>query len=186
MLVGNISASFNRSFSVFVTINGDVYIDNGHSNGRVDKFTFNSSTMNSVMTVNGSCYGLYVSINNYLYCSMKNSHQVVNILLNNGSTIPSIVAGTGVAGSSSNMLNSPQGIYVDNNLNLYVADCGNDRIQFFNPDNRLQLLLLVMGHYKILYLVVLLMLFWMQMDIYLLLIVTIIVLLDQIGVFIDV
>lgn len=83
------------------------------------------------MNVHGSCYGLFVDLNNYLYCSLKNSHQVVKVLLDNGTTIPTVAAGTGVPGSASNMLNSQQGIYVDNNLNLYIADCGNNRIQLY-------------------------------------------------------
>lgn len=120
-----------RPLSVFVTIIGDMYIDNGYLNGRVDKFVSSSNTTTSVMNVNGSCYGLFVGLNNYLYCSMKDFHQVVKLLLNNDTTIPSNAAGTGSAGSTSAMLNSQQGIYVDNNMNLYVADCGNDRVQMF-------------------------------------------------------
>jgi len=42
-------------------------------------------------------------------------------------------AGTGCAGSKSNMLNQSFGIYVDDNSNLYVADSGNNRVQRF-PD----------------------------------------------------
>jgi tripartite motif-containing protein 71 len=44
-----------------------------------------------------------------------------------------IVAGTGSPGFDSTMLDSPQGIYLDSDINLYVADCGNDRIQKFTP-----------------------------------------------------
>jgi len=127
----NISGNFNNSFSVFVSITGDVYIDNGYSNGQVNKLIFNTSTIVTVMNVNGSCYGLFIDINNYLYCSLKGLHQVVKILLNNGTNISTIAAGNGLAGSQSNMLNSQQGIYVDSYLNLYVADCGNNRIQLF-------------------------------------------------------
>jgi DNA-binding beta-propeller fold protein YncE len=128
--IKNISGSLNYPFSVFVSMTGDVYIDNGYANGQVDKFLFNTSMVVNVMNVNGSCYGLFIDMNNYLYCSLKNFHQVVKLLLNNGTT-PTIAAGTGLAGSQSNMLNAQQGIYVDNNLNLYVADCGNNRIQVF-------------------------------------------------------
>jgi hypothetical protein len=129
----NISGNLNQPYSLFVSITGDVYIDNGYSNGRVDQFLFNTSNVVTVMNVNGSCYGLFIDVSDNIYCSIKNLHQVVTLLLNNGTIIPTIAAGNGngSAGSLSNMLNSPQGIYVDNNLSLYVADCGNNRIQLF-------------------------------------------------------
>lgn len=128
---GNISVNFNRPYSIFVSMTGDIYIDNGYSNGRVDKFIFNTSNSVAVMNVSGSCYGLFIDLNSYLYCSLRDFHKVVKLLLNSGTTIPTIAAGNGSAGSQSNMLDSQQGIYVDSNSNLYVADCGNDRIQVF-------------------------------------------------------
>ncbi|CAF4240054.1 unnamed protein product, partial [Adineta steineri] len=126
----NSYSNLNNPYSLFMSMTGDIYIDNGYSYGRVDKYTFNTSNRITVMNVNGSCYGLFIDINNNLYCSLKNLHQVVTLLLNNGTTIPTIAAGNGSAGSLSNMLNSPQGIYVDSNSNLYIADCANNRIQF--------------------------------------------------------
>jgi sugar lactone lactonase YvrE len=45
-----------------------------------------------------------------------------------------IVAGTGIEGPTSNELSGPVGIFVDVNLDLYVADCANDRIQLFQPE----------------------------------------------------
>jgi DNA-binding beta-propeller fold protein YncE len=42
-----------------------------------------------------------------------------------------IAAGNGSSGSESHMLSSPRGIYVNLYFNLYVADCGNNRIQLF-------------------------------------------------------
>ncbi|CAF4431587.1 unnamed protein product, partial [Adineta steineri] len=110
-----------------MSITGDIYIDNGYSYGRVDKYIFNTSNRVTVMNVNGSCYGLFIDISDSLYCTLKTLHQVVKLLLNNGTTIPTIAAGNGSAGSLSNMLNSPQGICVDSNLNLYIADCANNR-----------------------------------------------------------
>jgi hypothetical protein len=119
-------------YSIFVTINGDIYIDKGE-NGQVDKWTSDTNIIVPVMYVgvSSSCYGLFVDINDTLYCSISSSHQVVTESLNSVSNMLTIVAGIGCAGSSPYMLNSPCGIFVDINFDLYVADCGNNRIQLF-------------------------------------------------------
>ncbi|CAF4129567.1 unnamed protein product, partial [Adineta steineri] len=126
----NSYTNLSSPYSLFMSMTGDIYIDNGYSYGRVDKYIFNTSNRVTVMNVNGSCFGLFIDINNNLYCSLKHLHQVVKLLLNSGTTVPTIAGGNGSAGSLSNMLNSPQGIYVNSNLNLYIADSANNRIQF--------------------------------------------------------
>ncbi len=117
--------------SIFVAINGDIYVDNGHSNSRVDKWTLNTNTSIPVMYVNSTCDGLFIDINDTLYCSMFWLHQVVKRWLNDNTTAVTPAVGTGTAGSHSNMLDSPRGIFVDINFDLYVADFGNNRIQLF-------------------------------------------------------
>ncbi len=62
---------------------------------------------------------------------MGDLHQVVTKSLNSGSNALKIVAGTGSAGSTSNMLYNPRGIFVDTNFDLYVADYSYNRIQLF-------------------------------------------------------
>lgn len=43
------------------------------------------------------------------------------------------MAGTGVAGSANNQLNSPWGVYVDTNDTIFIVDRGNHRVQrWFN------------------------------------------------------
>jgi hypothetical protein len=84
------------------------------------------------MYVGSACFGLFVDINNTLYCSLYDLHQVVTKSLNSDSNITRTVAGAGTAGSTSNMLNGPEGIFVDINLDLYVADYNNNRIQLFH------------------------------------------------------
>lgn len=128
---GNISGSFNTPYSFYITDNSDIYIDNGQNNKRIDKLLANSTLSVPAMYMCGACYGVFVDINNNLYCSMYDSHQVVAKSLNNRLNVWSVVAGTGTLGSASNMLYYPRGIYVDSNLNLYVSDYYNDRIQMF-------------------------------------------------------
>ena len=124
-------SNITNSRSIFVTINGDIYIDNGNTSGRVDKLTLNSNSSMSVMSVPGGCYGLFVDISNSLYCSVGYMHQVVKKWLGDSSTISTRIAGTGLNGSSLNMFCYPNGIFVDMNFDLYVADYGNNRIQLF-------------------------------------------------------
>ncbi|CAF4026674.1 unnamed protein product, partial [Adineta steineri] len=129
--IRNLTSGLSNPYSMFVAINGDIYVDNGGSNTRVDKWTLNSSTSISAMYVKNSCWGLFIDINNNLYCSMNALNQVVMKSLNNNSAMWIVAAGADCSAPSTNTLNGPRGIYVDTDLNLYVADCGNNRIQLF-------------------------------------------------------
>ena len=128
-----IEGNLRHPFSLFVTTNGDVYVDNGLVNGRVNKWIVENERWISVMNVTSYCHGLFVDIYENLYCSMYFNHRV-DKKWSNGTT--AIVAGTGVQGSESDMLTNPFGIFVDINLDLYVADCGNSRIQLFRLNQR--------------------------------------------------
>jgi len=129
-----IEGNLSDPFSLFVTTNGDIYVDNGQYNGRVDKWIVENETWISVMNATSPCFGLFIDIYENLYCSMFYNHRV-DKKWSNGTT--TIVAGTGVRGSESDMLTTPWGIFVDINLDLYVADWGNDRkIQLFRLNQR--------------------------------------------------
>ena len=127
----SISAGVNSLQSIFVARNGDIYVDNSALNHRIDRWTFNATTSIVVMYVNGICYGLFIDINDDLYCSMEISNQVSKRSLYNDVNSSIIVAGNGSAGNLSSLLDGPRGILVDTHFNLYVADCRNNRIQFF-------------------------------------------------------
>ncbi|CAF3810862.1 unnamed protein product [Adineta steineri] len=126
-----ISVDFFNSKSVFITNNGDIYYDNGNLNHRVDKWISSTDTFVNVMNVNASCYGLFIDINDTLYCSVFRHNKVFKRWLNESEMIPTTAAGSGIPGSASNELSGPWGIFVDLNFDLYVADWGNDRIQLF-------------------------------------------------------
>jgi hypothetical protein len=127
----NISAGLSNPCGIFVTYNGDIYVDNGQSNGQVDMWTSNATNSINVMNVTSRCISLFIDINDTLYCAHDFLNQVVKASLNTGSTTVTLVAGNGTQGSGAYMLSGPSGIFVDFNLNLYVADYYNNRIQFF-------------------------------------------------------
>jgi len=127
----NISGNLISPYSLFVTNTNNVYVDNGQSNYRVDMWSFNSTSSVPEMYMCGACFGLFIDINNNIYCSMYNSHQIISKSLNTRLTVWSIIAGTGTAGTTPTTLYYPRGVFVDINLNLYVADYSNSRIQKF-------------------------------------------------------
>ena len=124
ILYTNLSAS---AVSIFVTTNGQIYVGDGNS---IQLNSYSNQTI-SIATVSSTCYGLFVDINNTLYCSMNSQHKVVKKSLNSNSSTMITVAGNGSNGSASNMLKYPFGIFVDTNFDLYVADRNNHRIQLF-------------------------------------------------------
>lgn len=65
---------------------------------------------------------------------MNSYHQVTRKFLNNTSNPVQIIVGTGIPGSTSYMHDHPWDIFVDTNLDLYVADRSNNRIQLFPLD----------------------------------------------------
>ena len=131
ILYTNLSAS---AFSIFVTTNGQIYVTDSNSIKRINKtnsYSYSNQTITITTFSSYDIYGLFVDLNNTLYCSMYNEHQVVKKWLNsNPSTMTA--AGTGSYGSASNMLYYPCGIFVDTNFDLYVADRDNNRIQLFH------------------------------------------------------
>ena len=128
-----ISNGLQDPSSLFIAATGDMYVDNGQ-HGRVDKWTVDKDISEPVMFVCEACVDIFIDINDVLYCSMGVRHQFVAKSLHNDSHIITVVAGVGISGSESTMLDGPRGIFVDTNLDLYVADYYNDRIQLFHAE----------------------------------------------------
>ena len=131
-----INANLINPFSLFVTSDNRIFVSNEQSTSRVDIWSLNNQTLISSILVNPRCYGLFVDIYETLYCSFESSHQVIAYSLTNRSQSSVTVAGVGSAGSSSLMLTNPYGVFVTTNRDLYVADCGNNRIQLFRYGQR--------------------------------------------------
>lgn len=126
-----IYGGLDSPFSVFASINGDIYVDNGMTNYRVDKWTLNATTSIHAMNIATICYGLFIDIKDDIYCSIDLSHQVIKRTSRDRTNTTIVMAGTGTSGSASNQFDSPRGIFVDINFNMYVADYGNHRVQYF-------------------------------------------------------
>ena len=99
----------------------------------VDRWSLLNGTLLSSTLTYGGCYFLFVDINDDLYCSTYDRHMVTRTSWKVPSNSFTVVAGTGTgsAGSSPSALSSPFGIHVTTDLDLYVADCNNDRVQLF-------------------------------------------------------
>ena len=130
----NISLNLSGPFSVFVTTNGDIYGDNGYSNLRIEKWSASTASSTIAMHVIGRCGGVFVDIYDNVYCSLPNYHQVLKGIGDRNPNASLIVAGNGSNGSTANQLTYPHGIFVDIDLSFYVADYGNNRIQWFRAD----------------------------------------------------
>ena len=128
----NISAPDIFRFSIFVSTQEDIYMyGSNQSLNPIYKWMKNSTTSVTVMSSAPSCVALFIDTNSTLYCSISASHQVSKGSLTSGSPVLSVTAGTGSTGSASTQLNSPRGIFVNTNSSLYIADSGNNRIQYF-------------------------------------------------------
>ena len=127
----NISSNLNSPYGVFVTVDGDIYVDNGFTNNFVEKWTPGASTSTVALYVPTRCGGLFVDVYGNLYCSVSFSHRVIQQPFGADANTSVLMAGNGTYGTASNMLWEPYGIFVDIDLSLYVADFGNHRIQVF-------------------------------------------------------
>lgn len=124
--------------SVFVASISDIYVNNEEKKC-IDKWMVNSSKSEIKVDTGESCSGLFVDSNDTLYCSQKKSDSVIKISLKRISdgweAIVRCTNGWLACFSGSKSIDSPHGLFVDDNFNLYVADSGNNRIRFFEPGN---------------------------------------------------
>ena len=126
-----ISESTGLFWGIFASANGDIYVDNGAANGRVDTWTPDGNSSTVELYVTGSCHSLFIDRNDNLYCSFGDTSQIIKKLLGASPNTSTVVAGTGSSGSTSDALDNPRGLVVNDNLTLYVADFGNNRVQMF-------------------------------------------------------
>jgi sugar lactone lactonase YvrE len=132
----NVSAVSTYPYALFIDTNNAVYVAET-TNNRIQIFPQGSAiatrTLSSGLnaphavcaTANDNIYvnnGNNVDTNNTLYCSLNGYQRVLAVSLNGTLYTPVTVARTGVLGSGSYQFTYPNGIVVDLNFTLYVAD----------------------------------------------------------------
>ena len=89
-----------------------------------------SDTLSNVANIPGGYQNLFIdSTGNVYVATTSNNHSI--LMYAPGSSTGVIVAGGNGAGSALNQFNKPQGVYVDNARNIYVADYLNNRVMKF-------------------------------------------------------
>ncbi len=89
-----------------------------------------SDTLSNVANIPGGYQNLFIdSTGNVYVATTSDNHSI--LMYAPGSSTGVIVAGGNGAGSALNQFNKPQGVYVDNARNIYVADYLNNRVMKF-------------------------------------------------------
>jgi hypothetical protein len=128
----NITTTWPNGTSIFIAYNGDIYVDGWNDTSYViERQSHNTTPWNVVMITDGLCSSIFVSIYNDVYCSIGDSHVVQRRRSIDPITNATRVAGTGFSGAAAHELHRPLGIYVTRDLDFYVADSMNHRIQYF-------------------------------------------------------
>ena len=134
------SNSFSFPADVFVTRTSIYVMDTW--NFRVQKWSkslFDPITVAGIPGVRGNstdmmklsnAYNLFVDNYDNVFVSDYSNNRVMMFPWSSTSgTNGVMVAGTGMAGSASNQLDGPSGVFVTDDRSLYIADCDNHRIQ---------------------------------------------------------
>ncbi|CAF1415070.1 unnamed protein product [Adineta ricciae] len=124
---------WSASPSIFVSNIGEVYVGVDISENKILKWVSSANNSGNIMEVKTQCASLFVTSNGYLYCASVLEDIVWKTPLDDEMEMV-VVTGTGRDGSSDIELDDPEGIFVDTDSDLYVADSMNDRIQLFRLD----------------------------------------------------
>ncbi|MDP1843672.1 MAG: T9SS type A sorting domain-containing protein [Sediminibacterium sp.] len=140
---GNGTDQLNYPTGVFVDVNGNIYVAD-QNNHRIQLFNA-GSTKGVTVAGNGTAGNSFFQLNfptsvfvdayGNVYVADAGNHRIQKWV--SGARSVTTVAGSaiGMPGSSNSNLSNPQGLFVDKNENVYVADAGNHRIMFFLKDS---------------------------------------------------
>jgi sugar lactone lactonase YvrE len=126
-------ASFNKPHGVAVSPDGIIYIADA-SNNRIRKVTPGGVVTTLASSLN-SPRGVAVGPDGNIYVAETDGNRIRKVTPGG---VLTTLAGSGTAGSTDGIgtsasFNSPRGVAVDRNGDIYVADCNNNRIRKVTP-----------------------------------------------------
>jgi sugar lactone lactonase YvrE len=140
---GSGATQLDGPVGVYVDGSGNIYVSDIQNN-RIQKFPAGSTSATSAVTVAGgngqgnaanqlnAPLGIYMDQAGDLYVADGYNNRIQKFTAGSTSSTPAhTVAGGNGGGYNANQLVGPDGIFVDANGNLYIADKGNSRIQKF-------------------------------------------------------
>ncbi|CAF1058505.1 unnamed protein product [Didymodactylos carnosus] len=126
----------NEPAGLFMDNQNNLYVADT-LNSRIEKYSLNDPIGTTVFGQYGrgsssnqldQSYALFIDVlNNSYYISDTQNHRIMLWTLDASNGI--IVAGGNGRGNGANQLNQPYGICIDSNSTIYIADCGNNRVQ---------------------------------------------------------
>ncbi|CAF1082804.1 unnamed protein product [Rotaria sordida] len=137
---GSAYAQLNNPHAIYVDSNRVMYILDT-SNYRVLQWQFGEPFGHVVAGGNGAgsaltqittSYAMFVDSQSNIYVSEYGNHRVT-LWLSTNTTSGTLVAGGNGAGSTSERLYNPWGIYVNVNGSMYICDTSNHRVQLWQP-----------------------------------------------------
>lgn len=117
---------------ITVGSNGEIYVDNMNN---TDVWVQNSSQRVVAMITTSSCFALFIDIKENLYCSVYDNKFVIKKSFMDSADITTIVADSRIPNGTAIRLERPTGIFVDFQLNIYVADPFKNRILRYSKNN---------------------------------------------------
>jgi hypothetical protein len=107
-----VPAGLSEAWSVFLISDEQICVDQGTGNGQVDRWTMNGTRISSTFFLCSDGDGLFVDVDEHLYCSTNDRHQVMPQSLTDPSSELISVGGINCQASTAEMCDYPVGIFV--------------------------------------------------------------------------